>query len=342
MFEELQLDEVIGHDSIVFVCHSMGGLVVRRMLVQQINKLAGKQLGLVLVASPSMGSTYANWITPIARFFGHTQADVLRMGEDNQWLMSLDDDFLDLLDKHDISGRELYEDISIFRSGLLSLGPIVSPLSARRYFRDSLKIPGTDHFTIAKPENSKALQHRVLIEFIRQRQQAHTQEVSAVDKDGPTAMTGSTEPSAAELLAHENLADYLLAADEFALRRLVASVPPGGGVEAHFVTEKFRREYLSATDSQDIHNRVAAASALVNASYPEFQGRSYLVSVVSGELNAVKDAPTNVLQSALTASRLKGPRTLAAFIAEAPLPAVIAARNDVDAMLRALLNGEAS
>ncbi|MGT2476673.1 esterase/lipase family protein [Paraburkholderia terrae] len=229
VFEELKLDEVLSHDSIIFVCHSMGGIVVRRMLVQQIDKFAGKQLGLMLVASPSMGSSYANWIRPIARFFGHAQAEVMCMGEDNHWLMSLDDDFLELLDKHDIAGRELYEDLSSFRSGLLSLGPIVSPLSARRYFRDSLKIPGTDHFTIAKPENNKALQHRVLMEFIRQRQQARIQEVATAGSDGPSATTGSPKSSAAELLTHENLADYLFAADESALARLVASVPPEAG-----------------------------------------------------------------------------------------------------------------
>ncbi|MGF6791452.1 hypothetical protein [Paraburkholderia sp. 35.1] len=273
-------------------------------------------------------------------FFNHAQADVMRLGEDNQWLATLDDDFLNLLDEHNIAGRELYEDISIFKSGLLSLGPIVSPLSARRYFRDPLKIPGSNHFTIAKPENSQALQHKVLMEFILQRQQVLHEEVPSVTPN--TASVSVSAPSAAEILAHENLADYLLAANEIALGRLVACVPAGAGVEAAFVKEKFRRQYLAATDSADIHDRVAAASALVNALYPEFQGRWYLVSVTSSELAPIINPPEDVLRTALTASRLKGPRMLAAMIAEMPLPAIIAARHEVDAMLRALLKGEAA
>ena len=159
LFEELQLDNILRRKLLVFVCHSMGGLVVRRMLVAKRRSFMDKQIGLFLVASPSLGSVYANWLTPIARFFKHAQADTLRMGESNQWLATLDQDFFTLLDERelDISGRELVEDRSILRFGMLSLEQIVSPLSGERFFRYPLKIAGSDHFSIAKPAGPDAV-----------------------------------------------------------------------------------------------------------------------------------------------------------------------------------------
>jgi pimeloyl-ACP methyl ester carboxylesterase len=342
LFEELRLDGVLGHSSIVFVCHSMGGLVVRRMLVQQQSKLASVNLGLFLVASPSLGSSYANWLTPIARFFKHAQAEVLRLHESNPWLATLDSDFLDLLDRSNIAGRELVEDRSVFGFGPFQAQQIVSPLSARRYFRDALKIPDSDHFSIAKPENENALQHRVLMEFIRLRREAQLGLMARSTSKTVTQDIAPATTDAAKILEHPNLADFLFAADEDSLAWLVACVPPGRGIDLSFVPDRFRREYLATTDSADIHDRVAAASALVRPTFPQFVGRWGLVSVLNSELPSVGQPPQEVLQRALTAARLKGPRMLAAMIAEMPQPAILAARKEVDQMLRALLRGEAA
>jgi pimeloyl-ACP methyl ester carboxylesterase len=93
--ELLQLDEVLASNRLIFVCHSMGGIVARRFLVRQTVPLleARAETGLFLVASPSLGSSYANWLSPLASFLGHTQADALRFAQDNVWLNDLDKDF---------------------------------------------------------------------------------------------------------------------------------------------------------------------------------------------------------------------------------------------------------
>ena len=41
------------------------------------------------------------------------------------------------------------------------------PFSGARYFGDSIKIADSDHFTIARVPNADALQHRLLVKFIR-------------------------------------------------------------------------------------------------------------------------------------------------------------------------------
>jgi len=65
--EYFKLDKLIDSSGIIFVCHSMGGIVTRRFLVNQQSDLIerGLKIGLFLVASPSLGSEYANMLNLI-------------------------------------------------------------------------------------------------------------------------------------------------------------------------------------------------------------------------------------------------------------------------------------
>jgi hypothetical protein len=62
--EHMRLDGVLQCKRLIFVCHSMGGIVVRKYIVERAAELiqAGKEIDLFLVASPSLGSSYANWL----------------------------------------------------------------------------------------------------------------------------------------------------------------------------------------------------------------------------------------------------------------------------------------
>ncbi|MFI0847670.1 esterase/lipase family protein [Mesorhizobium sp. IMUNJ 23232] len=77
--ESLILDSVVAANRIIFVAHSMGGIIARRYIVQQLGELVerGTEIGLFLVASPSLGSSYANWLAPLAKFMGHSQGTAL-------------------------------------------------------------------------------------------------------------------------------------------------------------------------------------------------------------------------------------------------------------------------
>lgn len=167
--EHLELDDVLSRRVINFVCHSMGGLVVRKFLVERAIHLADADLEirLFLIASPSLGSRYANWLEPVARFLGHTQADAMRFEQDNSWLMDLDKEFLNLLTSHrlKLSGKELIEDKFLIGSPFLKT-QIVEPFAGAKYFPDSYKVPDSDHFSIAKPRDAKATQYRLLQRFL--------------------------------------------------------------------------------------------------------------------------------------------------------------------------------
>ena len=168
--EHLNLDGITGSAGLIFVCHSMGGIVVRKYLVSRATELIGRhvQVAIFLVASPSLGSHYADWLKPLAKILGHSQGDALRFVSSNVWLADLDRDFLNLKEQGllPIVGKELIEDRFVaFR--WLWRKQVVEPMSGARYFGEPYKVPGSDHFSIAKVEGEQSIQHRQLNRFIR-------------------------------------------------------------------------------------------------------------------------------------------------------------------------------
>lgn len=163
------LDHVADSKKIVFVCHSMGGIVVRKLIVERVNDFLDRniEVGLFLVASPSLGSDYANWLEPIAKFAGHAQAKALRFSQDNQWLNDLDKSFINLKESKrlKINGKELLEDKFVTLKFIIRK-QVVPPFTGAKYFGESFKVSGSDHCSIAKPEDNSAEQHRLLIAFL--------------------------------------------------------------------------------------------------------------------------------------------------------------------------------
>lgn len=154
--------------NIVFVCHSLGGVVVRHMLSRTWNADAFKDrvLGLVLVASPSLGSKWANAGKVFLPLFGK---DLSVAGTQLKWhtdfLSELHDDFLYLRNRSvlpHLKGIELYE-----AQFILTGGPrvVVEKDSAVRYFEPE-PISGSDHWTIAKPnKDAEASANTKLLSF---------------------------------------------------------------------------------------------------------------------------------------------------------------------------------
>lgn len=179
----LKLDGLLELRNLIFVCHSMGGIVVRRFVVARESTLVerGSRIGLFLVASPSLGSPYANLIEKAAKALGNSQAEALRIADKNPWLRDLDRDFINLKEANRVflRGKELVEDEFIMRSFWVRLfaRQVVRSSSGARYFGESIKIPKSTHFTIAKPAGRSAIQHRLLVRFIEDfLQQCHSVE----------------------------------------------------------------------------------------------------------------------------------------------------------------------
>ena len=170
MREYFRLDSIWLEKQLIFVCHSMGGILARRFLVSEQAEIihSNKRIGLFLVASPSLGSTYANFVEAIAPIY-NVQLDALRFSQENTWLNALDRDFINLKERKRIPifGKELVEDNFIIARRAFRRAQLVPPWSGAKYFGEPIKIPYSDHISIAKPINSKALQHRILVDFVR-------------------------------------------------------------------------------------------------------------------------------------------------------------------------------
>ena len=157
---------VMDWDRIIFVCHSLGGIVTRYMLVTNENAFADKEVGLVLIASPSKGTKWANRLSLISRVYGQEQVRELEWG--NDLLTNLDAQFKDLKDEDRIPklhGVEFCESYFIAPGPLFFLkwkwiplrtkSVVVTEESAGNYFAAVRRIPRTDHFTCVKPTSIK-------------------------------------------------------------------------------------------------------------------------------------------------------------------------------------------
>jgi hypothetical protein len=162
--EHLRLDAVLECNQLIFVCHSMGGIVVRKFIAERAAELirAEKEIDLFLIASPSLGATYADWLSPLTQLFGHAQADALRFVRNNDWLTDLDKEVMNLKESGTlkIKGKELVEDKFIVLNKFWGR-QVVEPFSGARYFGEPYKVPDSDHFSIAKPNDKNAIQHRL-------------------------------------------------------------------------------------------------------------------------------------------------------------------------------------
>lgn len=158
----------ISSRNIVFICHSLGGVVVRRMLEEHQRLFRDKNISIILVASPTMGSAYAASFRKIASAYGHKVAEQLLPNSDA--LKDIDDRFRRLIADNEfasLTGAEIVEHRGpVLIKGLpFRTAPIVSASSASRYFGPTTLIAGTDHFSIAKPTSVNHETHRFLREF---------------------------------------------------------------------------------------------------------------------------------------------------------------------------------
>jgi uncharacterized protein YjbI with pentapeptide repeats len=153
--------------TIVFVCHSTGGIVARYLLDVNEASFANKTIGLVLIASPSYGSEFADRLGWIARLYNQ------RLGAQLQWggwsLRDLDARFRDLLDQRRLPGLrgvEAYENHFIFhRKWLPNKWVVVTEESAGRYFGAPVLLRKTNHFTSVKPDSKQHPAHELLVDF---------------------------------------------------------------------------------------------------------------------------------------------------------------------------------
>lgn len=155
---------------VIFVAHSTGGLVVRYMLDRKFEHFKDKSVGLVLLASPSRGSAWANRLRWIREYFGNRLVGQLE--RDNDLIMDLDRTFADLAYERKripkLVGVDAFEAKFIIDTSFLpwlKKEYVVSATDSASYFGAYRTVADSDHFSIAKPTSLTHDSHQLLLEL---------------------------------------------------------------------------------------------------------------------------------------------------------------------------------
>ena len=157
----------IKYKNIIFVCHSLGGIVTRYLLEAKREYFRNNNLGVVLVASPSIGSDYADKFSKVAGFYRNRVGKQLSLN--SEILSDLDGrfkSFLDTRENETFFGVEAIEHLGFFHMRWLpGFAPVVLKNSAARYFPEPRTLAGTNHSTIVKPDSHSHVSHNFLVDY---------------------------------------------------------------------------------------------------------------------------------------------------------------------------------
>jgi pimeloyl-ACP methyl ester carboxylesterase len=171
------LEVTTRYTNIIFIAHSLGGVVVRNMFVHHWSFFRSKHIGIALIASPTTGSYWAD-------FAKNANDDTfkLKFVEDNELLKALqaNNGFLDSIDRNfrslvagvDVDGPDrprfvIGEAVEQYSPLLRSteLPPIVPRNSSERHLGLSRTIPDSNHMSICKPADQYSSVHGFLVDF---------------------------------------------------------------------------------------------------------------------------------------------------------------------------------
>jgi pimeloyl-ACP methyl ester carboxylesterase len=155
---------------IIFIAHSTGGIVVRDVLERFRDDFTGKTVGLVLMASPSRGSAWADRLDMLARLANNKMAQ--QLSPKNDYLTNLDKRFADFVQKppFKLSGLDVFEQKFVipnrFFGTLFAVERVVTPEAQSSYFGSAKIAADTDHFTVVKPQDASHPSHQYLVDFL--------------------------------------------------------------------------------------------------------------------------------------------------------------------------------
>lgn len=176
---------VLHRKNILFVAHSLGGVVVRQALQVHREEIRDRRIGLVLLGSPTKGSEYADNVTSWLRnHYKNALLDELRTGSTT--LVKLDEKFSAWLKERSDSNSEVpvaqwFEarfpgkgNCGTFMFWVcewvsVQLDPIVQIAAAGDYGSPARRIGDTDHLTLVKPHDRGERVHMALREFFTTR-----------------------------------------------------------------------------------------------------------------------------------------------------------------------------
>lgn len=198
----------LGVRPLVFITHSMGGLVLKSLIVgsQTLADADRKRIVrmircIVFCATPHRGSAFADAAGVLGAFFGGSQDHVDEMRANAEPLDILHDEFIEWHREHKVPVLSYAENVGLFRTrrflAPLALGLVVPRASANPGIAGhTVRDVDDDHLTLVRPRDRKHDVYAGVLRFIRESLEAAPSAVQHGTAARPAAATQSSTSTA--------------------------------------------------------------------------------------------------------------------------------------------------
>lgn len=162
----------VGERPIVWVCHSMGGLILKQILTDINNEKADSSIvkntrGMVFYSTPHFGSPLAKNALKI-RIATWPSKEVDELALDNQYLIDLNEKFLKLMKNSDSKIISFCENLKTYVGYLPNLNVKLVPEYSANIGIGEFYLLDKDHLYICKPESKESILYSSLVKLIEE------------------------------------------------------------------------------------------------------------------------------------------------------------------------------
>ncbi|XP_051472230.1 protein SERAC1 isoform X3 [Apus apus] len=159
----------VGDRPLVWVSHSMGGLLVKKMLVDasknpEMDKIVNNTRGIIFYSVPHHGSQLAEYSIN-ARYLLFPSVEVKELSKDSPALKKLNDDFLSFAKDKKFSVLSFAETLPTHIGSMIKLH--VVPLESAKLGIGDLIPVDVNHLNICKPKKKDAFLYQHTLKFIQ-------------------------------------------------------------------------------------------------------------------------------------------------------------------------------
>ncbi|XP_071335462.1 protein SERAC1 [Trachinotus anak] len=165
----------VGERPVVWVAHSMGGLLVKKMLLDasedpDMHELLKNTKGIVFYSVPHYGTSMAEYSVNV-RYLLFPSIEVRELCKDSPALRNLNENFLNMAKEKEIKVLSFAERLPT------NIGPMIKILvvpsqSANLGIGDLIEVD-VDHLNICKPEKKDSFLYKRSLQFIQEALQSH-------------------------------------------------------------------------------------------------------------------------------------------------------------------------
>lgn len=160
----------VGDRPVIWVSHSMGGLLVKKMLLEasrkpEMSAVTDNTRGIIFYSVPHHGSHLAEYSVNV-RYLLFPSLEVKELRKDSPALKSLHDDFLEFARDRNLQVLNFVETLPTYVGSMIKLH-VVPPESADLGIGDLIPVD-VNHLDICKPKEKDAFLYQRTLRFIRE------------------------------------------------------------------------------------------------------------------------------------------------------------------------------